>query len=186
MQTISAINVAQAVLIDPLRRAKCIVDATAGNGNDTLFLAQRSGQDAIIYAFDIQQEAIRATEMKTIAFKDKIQYILDSHINLDKYIPSEIDIAIFNLGYLPGGNHEITTMPETTLESIEKAVLKLSINGLIVIIAYPGHEAGNEEFFCIDDYLKNLPMKKFTVGLYRMINHSNKSPVLYIVEKVRN
>ena len=59
MQKLSnSIQLAHCLLKDRLNEAKIIVDATAGNGNDTLFLAQNALNNAQIYAFDIQKEAI--------------------------------------------------------------------------------------------------------------------------------
>lgn len=185
MQTISAIKVAQTLLKNPLASAKCIVDATAGNGNDTLYLAQNSPADAVVYAFDIQEAALRETKHKTAEFEWKINCILDSHAHVERHVAKPIDIAVFNLGYLPGGSHAITTSAETTLAAIEKIIAAASLNGIIAVIAYPGHEAGSEEYRRLAAFLENLPMKNFTVGLYKMINHSEKSPVLYIVERVR-
>ena len=38
-----------------------VVDATAGNGHDTVFLARLAGPSGQVHAFDVQEEAIRAT-----------------------------------------------------------------------------------------------------------------------------
>lgn len=186
MQNINAIQVARQLLINKLCQAGCIIDATAGNGNDTLFLAETSVAAATIYAFDIQESAIVATKEKTKKYSDKIHCILASHDCLDSYIDKPIDVAVFNLGYLPGGDHLLTTRATTTLVALDKILSRLSVNGLISIVAYPGHAAGNDEYEQLAIRLADLPRSIFTVGCYKMINHKETSPVLYMIEKVRS
>ena len=182
--TTSAIEIAQLVLKNNLPQAKIVVDATAGNGNDTLFLAENA-PGAQIYAFDVQPMAIAATKEKTAAYKERITYIMDSHANIQKIVPDGIDAAMFNLGYLPGGNHEVTTEARITIEAVEQTVNKLSLNGLLAIVVYPGHPAGAEEEEALGEYIHLLPAEKFTVGCYRLENHVGNGPFVYIIEKVR-
>ena len=74
MQKLSnSIQLAHCLLKYRLNEAKIIVDATAGNGNDTLFLAQNALNNAQIYAFDIQKEAIENTKALLIKNKDNIK-----------------------------------------------------------------------------------------------------------------
>ena len=168
-----------------LPTARCVVDATAGNGNDTLFLAERMSKDARLYAFDIQPAAIAATRQRTAVYAEQITYLLDSHENIKQAVPGKIDAAIFNLGYLPGGNHQVTTVAETTLSAVEATLQKLSCNGLLALVVYPGHPAGREEKVRLETYLTTLPVGEFTVGCYRMVNHAEDAPFSYLIEKVR-
>lgn len=188
MQTISAVTLSHKVLLDKLRTAKYIVDATVGNGNDTLYLAANSPAAAKLYAFDIQQVALDIAQRKLAAenLADKTTFILANHATLDQFIDEKVDVAMFNLGYLPGGDHAVTTIAKTTITAITKVLAILSLNGLVGIIAYPGHDQGSEEYYSLVDYLQKLPVEKFTVGCYRMINHVKTSPVLYLIEKVRS
>lgn len=192
MQKLSnSIQLAHCLLKDRLNEAKIIVDATAGNGNDTLFLAQNALNNAQIYAFDIQKEAIENTKALLIKNKDNINlplenisFIHDSHENIDNYIQTKIDIAIFNLGYLPGGDHKFTTKDDTTLKTIDKILNNLNINSYVAIVMYPGHEEGLKEYQSIKLFVKDLPKKSFTVGWYKMINHNFNAPALCWIEKV--
>lgn len=188
MQTINVVNAAHKLVLDKLKDSYCILDATAGNGNDTLFLAENSPAQAKIYAFDIQQSALNATKTKLQegAFLEKVSLILASHDKVAEYIKDKIDIAMFNLGYLPGGDHMITTSAETTIAALQATVSLLNVNGIIAITAYAGHEAGAIEYNQLVTFLTNLPVKNFTVVCYRMINHSKTAPVLYLIEKVRS
>lgn len=181
----SAIEVAHSLLRNRLATAQTIVDATAGNGGDTLFLAENSPVTAKIYAFDIQAAAVAATQALTKRYATKINCILASHAAVDAYVVGEIDAAVFNLGYLPGGNHAVTTEEASTLAAVQKILKKLSLNGVLVIVAYPGHTAGSTEKQALETYLADLPSRQFTVGGYKLLNHGAAAPILYVIEKVR-
>lgn len=181
----NAIEMAQLVLGRVLPEARVLVDATAGNGKDTLFLAEHSSQQAKIYAFNIQPRAIAATKARTKAYQERICYVLDSHENIGTVVLEPIDAAIFNLGYLPGGSHHITTEAASTVKALQAVVQGLNIHGILAVVAYPGHEAGREESEAIAGYMAALPCGQYTAGCYQMVNHEEGSPFLYIVEKVR-
>lgn len=186
MQTVSnVLNLIKAAILPALDKAGVVVDATAGNGHDTLFLAEHTSDKAKIYAFDIQEAALNNTRQRTAAYTDRIEYVLRSHADLGKVVAEDIDLAIFNLGYLPGQEHEVTTQKETTLLAVQQVLEKLSCNGVCVIVAYPGHEAGGQEADMLEDFLASLAKKDYTAGCYRLVNHAKTAPYAYIVEKVR-
>ncbi len=186
MQTVSnAIEFGQLILERVLPTARTVVDATAGNGSDTLFLAQRMSAEARLYAFDIQPLAIAATRQKTKDYADRITYLLDSHENIPAEVPGEIDAAVFNLGYLPGTDHRVTTEAEITLKAVQGVLQKLRVNGVLVIVVYPGHPAGQEEKKSLEEYFRLLSPREFTVGCYTMMNHTEDAPFSYLIEKVR-
>lgn len=186
LQTVSnVLNLVKQAVLPALQEARVIVDATAGNGNDTLFLAEHSPDRSKIYAFDIQPAALAHTREKTAAYAQRIEYVLRSHAEIATVVPEAIDLAIFNLGYLPGEEHSLTTKTETTRAAVEQVLHKLSLNGVCVIVAYPGHQAGAQEAEMLEDFLGCLPKKDYTVGCYRLLNHAVTAPYAYIVEKVR-
>lgn len=158
------------------------VDMTLGNGNDTLFLAQNC---RFVYGFDIQQEAIvnsrRLLEDNNLL--DKCQLILDSHENIDKYVKEEVDVFVYNLGYLPNGNCDITTNYVSTINSLQKALLLLKRNGLIIINIYYGHPSGLIEREQLINYVSNLD-NKYHVGYYQKLNQTN-APEIVVIEKVK-
>lgn len=192
MQVLSnSIQIVHCLLKEVLSDAQIIVDATAGNGHDTLFLAQNASIKAHIYAFDIQKQAIfNAREMildNEHSLKiplNNIQFINDSHEKIDEYVSDFIDVAIFNLGYLPGGNHEYTTKHDVTMRTLQRFIAKLKINGYLAIVMYPGHEEGLKEYQAIELWTKDLMKKSFTVGWYKIVNHNFNAPTLCWIEKV--
>ena len=168
MQTFSAVKLAQQLLITKLNTAQCIVDATAGNGKDTHFLAKHSRDDAVVWAFDIQQAAILQTHKILTAHNlvNKVRLIVDSHANVASYIGKPIDVAMFNLGYLPNSKHSIATEGQSTIIALRQIVRLLSVGGVISLVAYPGHEQGYYEQQAVQAFLKSLPVKQFTVGCW--------------------
>lgn len=188
MQTYNAVKLAQFLLLPHLKNCKRAVDATAGNGWDSLFLAANTGDDAVIYSFDIQKSALFQTErlLREHNMGDKIRLIEDSHENLSSYIDDKLDIGMFNLGYLPGNDHGITTHADTTIKSVTKLLKMLNTGGFLTIIAYPGHPTGEQEFIEIEKLLKSLSTKFFVVNSWVPVNAAKRPPILYVIEKVRS
>jgi Predicted O-methyltransferase len=176
---------AHELLRDRLATAKVVVDATAGNGRDTFFLAANTPANAVVWALDLQPEALAATGrlLATHGLAAKCRLINACHSQLDRHVPAPVDAAMFNLGYRPGGDHSFTTQAATTVAALERLTVRLAPDGLISIVAYPGHAAGKEENTEVANYLATLPQTGFTVACWRMLNQKNEPPILYIVSK---
>ena len=174
---------AKKLLKEKIDKNSIVVDATAGNGHDTLFLAKSAAKK--VYAFDIQTQAIENTT--TLIAKnnvlDKCEIILDSHLNFDKYIEEKITAVIFNLGYLPNASHNITTTAEVTLPTIEKFLTKLASGGRIIIVVYWGHDNGKIEKEQLLKQLIKLNQKEVEVLQYQFINQQNNAPFILALEK---
>lgn len=168
-----------------INKGDVVIDATMGNGYDTVYLGGLVGETGKVYAFDIQEEAIVSTRKKVErdCMADRVELILDGHENLDKYIKEEVSCVVFNLGYLPRAKHIVITKPDTTLEAIKKSLSLLKPNGIISIAAYIGHEGGLEEKNYICDYLNNLDQNQFNVLHMQFTNQINNPPQLILVEK---
>jgi 16S rRNA C1402 N4-methylase RsmH len=169
-----------------LQNGDIAVDCTMGNGNDTAFLCQLVGDKGKVYAFDIQEAALVNTRKKlqSLNFLDRANLILDGHQNIDKYVTGNVRLVIFNLGYLPKGNHEITTTKESTLEAVQKCLELLEPNGIILIIVYPGHENGRIEKEALDSFTAKLNQKEFNVAKLCFVNQINNPPELICIEKI--
>lgn len=183
MQILSnAIEVSHCLLQAVIKDASLLVDATCGNGEDTAFLGKYAPK-AHIYAFDIQKTAIEEAKKRTTAYRERISFICGSHLEIDKYIKSTpIDAVLFNLGYLPGGKHEITTQANTVLQAVDHVKDLLKTNGFISLIAYPGHAEGAKEYKCLREYTKGLNKHHFTACWYQLYNHTD-APTLCWIEK---
>jgi len=162
-----------------------VVDATIGNGNDTLFLAQQVGKTGKVYGFDIQEKAISNTAslLSEHGLADIVTLIHDGHENLLKYIAQPIKAAVFNLGYLPKGDHTIITLPETTISALGQAAQQLSPKGVITVTVYPGHEGGKNEQKAVEDFVSTLEKKQWDVLSWSFLNRSTTAPYLIVIYK---
>ena len=166
-----------------LEKNSIIIDATLGNGFDTLFLANL---DLLIFGYDIQKKAIENAQerLKSNLSKDQLKNIFlinKSHEDFSD-IKNEVDLIIYNLGYLPTSDKSITTMTKTTLISIQAALNKLSSKGAISITCYPGHLEGEKEETAILEFLKTLNREKFEIRYHKWKNRG-KSPSLIWIKK---
>lgn len=188
MQTYNAVKLAQLLLLPRLSRCNIAIDATAGKGRDSLFLAANTPESATIYSFDIQKDALKATQhlLQENRLSNKVRLVEDNHKNLDFYVSDRLDVVMFNLGYLPGAAHDITTHVDTTLIAVKKSLNLLTIGGFVSIIAYPGHAMGELEFLAVESALLSLPSNIFAVNKWVPVNKANKPPVLFLIEKVRS
>ncbi|MGG0656253.1 class I SAM-dependent methyltransferase [Rummeliibacillus pycnus] len=178
---------AQFLLRQTVEEGDVVVDATAGNGYDTVFLAQLVGEKGHVYAFDVQQQAVNSTKnrLHEEGLSERVSVILDGHENVAHYINERISAAIFNLGYLPGSEHDIITKPNTTLKAIESLLGLVKVGGMIVLVVYYGHEGGKEERNQVIEYVSNLPQKKVHVLRYEFINQKNDPPFIIALEKMK-
>lgn len=162
-----------------------ILDCTVGNGQDTLLLAKLVGPTGNVYGFDIQEVAINNTKklLEETGIKTNVKLFLDSHEHIDKYIHKNLNFIVYNLGYLPGGDKDIKTTPDSTIKSIKKALKLLKDNGVLLVTVYPGHKGGMEEKLSVEELFSNLDQKEFHVLKYEFINQINHPPILYFIEK---
>ncbi len=142
------------------------IDATAGNGNDTLFLAEQVGQDGHVYAFDIQESAIKNTRLLLEQNQQlkQVNLLLKSHEYLIECLPenakAKINLIMFNLGYLPGSDKSCITRTTSTLKALEQSVQLINLNnkgGVISIMLYPNHDGGREETQAVYEWAERLP-----------------------------
>lgn len=168
-----------------IKKGDVVIDATMGNGYDTVYLGNLVGETGKVYAFDVQEEAVKSTRKKVERddMTSRVELILDGHENLDKYVKENVSCVVFNLGYLPRAKHVVITKPDTTLQAIKKSLDLLKPNGIISIAAYIGHEGGLEEKNHICEYLNNLDQKQYNVLHMEFTNQINNPPQLILVEK---
>lgn len=152
------------------------IDFTMGNGHDTLFLSDYCQH---VYSYDIQSLALEHTKL-LVKGKKNITLFLKSHELFDEDV-QEFDVGIFNLGYLPGGDLQLTTHYEVTLQAIDKALVHLSKKGCLYVVVYIGHDQGKESYF-LQSYFQKLDHKLYNVAKFEMMN-KNHAPYVVIIEK---
>ncbi|MCO6520406.1 MAG: methyltransferase domain-containing protein [Snodgrassella sp.] len=162
-----------------------VVDATAGNGHDTLFLATCVGEQGKVMAFDIQKAALQATHkrLKNAGLSERIELIEAGHEYLDNYIEGEVSAIMFNLGYLPGADKNCTTTASTTLKAMQAGLAHLAINGVLAAVLYPGHEQGRIEAQAVQEWAAGLPQQQIAVLKYAFINRVHNAPYALLLQK---
>ena len=177
---INTTTLAKDFMKENVKNGDIVIDATMGRGNDTLFLRQLVGDSGFVYAFDIQEEAIKATENRLIEnnIYSNVSLILDGHQNIDNYIKEDnISCVVFNFGYLPRANHNIATKPDTSITAIQKSLQVLKVKGVVSLCVYQGGDTGFEEKEAILNFVKNLDYNKYTVIVSDFFNRPNYPPI---------
>ncbi len=164
------------------------VDATVGNGHDTLFLASTVGSAGKVWGFDIQMKALKNTRkmLEARGLSERVELVYANHADLLEHLPvkeirNRVDCIMFNLGYLPGGDKSIISKPETTLKGLEAAHTLLAPDGCLTIIVYTGHPGGADEAKAVENWLNRLPKDKWEVIRPSTRIGSNSPPLLFIV-----
>ena len=179
-----ATTYAHQLLTEHLREGDFAVDATCGRGHDTLHIAKLVGSSGRVLALDLQAEAITSTleRLRTEGLADRVTLVQSSHADLQEHLTDQaIHAAVFNLGYLPGGDKAIITQPHSTLAAIQTVLDHLAPNGLLIITVYPGHQGGMEEAKQVDAFVRTLPQSQYEVTHYGFLNQRNHPPSVYAI-----
>jgi tRNA G37 N-methylase Trm5 len=169
-----------------LKPGDSAVDATAGNGHDTLFLAELVGSSGRVYSFDIQSEAILNTKRLLLENNvfERVKLLQKGHEEIDSEVTKGIKVVMFNTGYLPGRHNEIITKEKTTLIALKKSLELISVGGLVLLVIYTGHKGGVKEAEAVEKYLNNLSYKHFDVVKINNLNRYNVPPYLICIQKI--
>lgn len=165
------------------------VDCTAGNGHDTLFLAERCGPSGHVWAFDVQRAALDRTAARLAAagLTERVTLVARGHEHLAASLPPEaagnIAAAAFNLGFLPGSGREIVTRAETTLAALAALTLYLAPQGLLSVHVYTGHPGGREEGDAVAAWFSALPWEEWRAASYTLANRRANREILFLAER---
>lgn len=182
-----ATDLAQRLLQHAIPPGAVVIDATVGNGHDTAWLARCVGPTGRVFGFDVQEAAIAATAAR-IAGCPQVTLIRAGHEDLALHLPADaqghVAAVMFNLGFLPGADHAVTTRTQTTLAGLNQALACLKTGGLISLVAYPGHPGGGDEAAAIVALAGRLPAH-FTGIHCSRLNALTPAPQLILIERVR-
>jgi len=167
------------------------LDATAGNGHDTAYMAELVGTTGHIIAIDIQQAAINATRARLEAAHciGQAELLIADHAqalhSLCANYAHTVSAITFNLGYLPGSDKSIQTTPESTLAALGAACELLQPNGLLLVTAYRGHDGGQSEAGSVAEWMHTIELRGWSVESHEPIVTSGRiPPILWVVRKV--
>ena len=176
-----------------LRKGGTAVDMTAGNGHDTLHLAQAVGPAGTVFAFDLQAEAIAATRRRLAEhlgarhLAEGVELRQGCHSQLVEAVveavgPGACDLVAFNLGYLPGQSRDLQgagrTRAETTAAALRKCLPAVRPGGLVSVMAYVGHAGGRREYEAASEVLAALPASEWASSELSLLNRAEAPRLL--------
>ena len=180
---------AQALASEVLNSGDIAIDATAGKGRDTAFLAQTVGPTGWVHSFDIQPDAINSTRnlLEVSGLINRVTLHERSHAELTESLPEshrgKIAVAIFNLGYLPGSDQKIITQPESTAIALESALTELKSGGRLICVAYTGHPGGKEESDVVQTFAESAENAGNIVEKIGYAVHQPKPWILVVTKR---
>ena len=183
------LDFAHTLAMRALQTGDVAVDATIGNGHDTLMLAQAVGKGGCVHGFDVQSPAFEQTRarLRTEGVAERVTLHEAGHEHMDRHVPDAVHGTVgavtFNLGYLPGSDSALTTTPETTLPALDAALGLLRPGGVITAVLYTGHEGGPAEAEAVHEWAAALAQERAEALSYRFVNQQNAPPRLLAIEK---
>ncbi len=179
-------ELAMSVTLAYIGKGDTVVDATCGGGQDTLVLSHAVGETGQVYGFDIQKKALLLTEARLHSHGcSNVRLLMKSFAKMGEHVPEGSAAAVvFNLGYLPGGDHSITTTADETLRGLECALKAVRKGGIVTVVLYDGHEAGAVEKQRVIEWAEGLDSKKYHAAFVSLINQKNNPPeILWVTKK---
>lgn len=184
----SALDIIRKVIREHVQEGDLCIDATAGRGNDTAFLAGLVGPTGKVLAFDIQEEAVNSTRalLAERGLSDRAEVFLESHSEMGNHAEAQtVSCITFNFGWLPKGDHNIFTKKETSIPAIEAGLELLADGGIMTLIIYYGRETGFEEKDALLSYFPTIDSRKYTVVEMPFVNRDNCPPIPVVIFKGR-
>ncbi|ALS29420.1 SAM-dependent methyltransferase [Paenibacillus sp. 32O-W] len=191
MGLLSVLSMAHRWIAERVAPGDTVIDATAGNGVDTLFLAETVGPRGTVIAFDVQRQALDRTQARLEPLRaagrlPDVRLVLGSHAGMEDEVPAakrgRVAAVMFNLGYLPGADPSVITETASTLAALEASMTLLRPGGIVTCVLYPGHEGGETEAAAVEAWAAGLPPDRGQSAIYRHIQKP-AAPYLIAVEK---
>lgn len=182
----SALEIIHKILRDHINPGDICIDATAGRGRDTLFLAELVGESGLVTAFDIQKAAVESTRqlLEENGMSARTRVVLDSHANMADYAePGTVSAITFNFGWLPGGDHNVFTHSESSIAAIKAGLPLLRDEGIMTLIIYYGRETGFAERDALLEFLPTIDSDIYSVVEMPFVNRANCPPIPIMILK---
>ena len=178
----SILNKVKQIIDNHVKYKDIVIDATIGNGYDSLFISNYL-KEGYLYGFDIQEKAIKNTEklLNENNFSNYTLY-LENNKNIEQklnHLKNKVSLIIYNLGYLPNGDKNITTMTEDTIESLKGSLTLLNNKGIILMTIYPGHKEGKKEGEHIINFLNEN-------NIYYQIHRNTDNEIAPYLIEIKN
>ena len=180
---------ARAIAEDYIRRSVLpgdhVIDATMGNGGDTEMLCRLVGETGKVDAFDVQEQAVESTRtrLERAGLSDRAVLHCMGHEKMEQAVTGPVQAVLFNFGWLPGGDHSVTTKVETTLQAVRAALRLICRGGIVSLCIYPGHEEGHRELEALLQFCAGLPVREYNVLHHHFLNAADYTPNLILIQK---
>lgn len=186
MNAISPLQLIHDVVAAHVKAGDRCIDATAGRGYDTAFLCGLVGSSGDVLAMDVQQEAVDSTRRLLAEKGLEAEVVLSSHADMAAYRPKDsVDCIMFNLGYLPKGDHTVFTHFDSTKAAVLAGLSLLRIGGLMTIGIYYGGDSGYEERDSLLPFLATLDDSRYQVVVARFHNWKGDPPIPVFIRKLQ-
>lgn len=186
---LSLVQQAHAALAKIIMDGDYAIDATVGNGHDTLFLARCVGEQGKVYGFDIQEAALDETHRR-LSEEGVAQWVSLYHAGheamalvLPETVHGKVKAVMFNLGYLPGGDRQRTTGIASTLAALDQARTMLVPGGVISVLAYTGHPGGRDEAEAVKAWAATLSLDYYDVRVVIPQGVSDSAPEWLLISR---
>ena len=170
-----------------LREGMRAVDCTMGNGHDTCLMASLVGASGHVDAFDVQEKAVASTaeRLKAEGTADRVTLHCVGHEHIAERVTEPVQMIVFNLGWLPGGDKQVTTRWDTTRRAVSDALELLAPMGMLSVCVYPGHAEGKVELEGLLQLFSSLPARRFNVVRHAFINACD-APECFLIQRQRD
>ena len=179
-------RLAQQMVGECLGEGDVAIDATAGNGHDTRFLAGCVGSSGRVLAFDVQEAALRSSRvrLREASLEERVELHLASHARMGEFAAvGSVAAVMFNLGYLPGEDHALATEAEETLRALDAAANVMKSGAVLSVVCYPGHPQGGREATNVERWMNERAADAWRVAKYAMIGTKAPAPFLMLARK---
>ncbi|AMK78356.1 SAM-dependent methyltransferase [Methylomonas methanica] len=189
MKRISLLDFAHDIVGSYLEPGDIALDATLGNGHDTVFLARSVGAGGHVLGFDIQQQALINSYQRLLQhdLQRRVTLCRASHADMLSHIPEQwhgrVRAVMFNLGYLPGADKTVITRIESTLAALDAACGLLAPRAVITVLAYPGHSGGDLETEQLAAWCRQLDETRFASEVVLSSHDKPSAPRLFVIRK---
>lgn len=186
----NAVKLARDLVGRHLRAGDVAVDATVGNGHDTLWLASLVGPGGLVIGCDVQPAAIASgrARLEAAGMLPRVRLVTGDHARLADWIEPavrpRVRVVMFNLGYLPGSDKTVTTRCDSTLAALSALAVWLPPGALVTVVAYPGHEGGAAERDAVLSWAGGLDAWQWRVQHWRALNRRRPAPELIALERL--
>lgn len=183
---LNSLGITHKFMAEHIKQGDFCIDATAGKGRDTAFLCSLVGKEGKVLAFDIQEPAIVQTKALLCEknYENVAEVYLDSHENMGNYAKEEtVDGIMFNLGWLPNGDHNIFSKPDSTIKAIKTGLELLKPGGVMSVCIYHGKETGTAERDALIPFFKTIDNVKYTVIKLDFTNRTGEIPIPVLIIK---